>query len=68
VYCDVEQRPQICGSVSTHKYLADQTTWREINADDLIFFADEQSAIFAKYEPRKVTAKKPKSRSQLVAK
>jgi hypothetical protein len=41
------------------------TTWQQINADDLIFFADEPNAVAAKYELRKSKPKKGSSPSEL---
>jgi aspartate carbamoyltransferase catalytic subunit len=67
-YCDVEQQPRAFGSLATRKYLADTILWQKADAADLIFFADEQQAVTAKYEPRKDKAKKSGKRNQLAAK
>jgi aspartate carbamoyltransferase catalytic subunit len=68
VYCDVEQQPRAYGSAATRKYATDMATWQAVNQDDLLFFADEQQAAKANFEPRKDKPRKKGSRSRLVAK
>src|SRR5262249_10838327 len=68
IYCDVEQQPRAYGTASTHKYVVDMSTWPQAAAEDLMFFADEQQAAAAHYEPRKTKPAKRSKPTKLVAK
>ena len=57
VFCDVEQEPNVFGRVSKRKYITEIAEWAEVAPDDLIFFADEKSAMAANYEHRKTRRK-----------
>ena len=52
-YCDHEQSPLVMSRASTKKYRTDVESWREIRAEDLLFFADETAARQSGHEPRK---------------
>ncbi|MFQ5735063.1 MAG: hypothetical protein ACE5KM_24280 [Planctomycetaceae bacterium] len=56
-YCDHEQSPGVMSRASTKKYRTDVKNWREVRFDDLLFFANDDSARRAGHQPRKTATR-----------
>ena len=52
-YCDHEQQPGAVGRASTHKYTTQLADWRQIPAQDRVFFPSEAAAVEAGYQAKK---------------